>query len=562
VVQHRVLICSNVYPPNFVGGAELVAHQYAKCLAQFGYRVLVFAGETRSARPRHAIWRDSHEGIPIVRTSLIGEDFRPEFVSFSHPDLDADFVALLDEFRPTVVHCHNLVGLSGGVIHSARARAVPIVVTLHDHWGFCHRNTLMKRPGEICQDYRRCHECLPLVSDGDDRRIPIRARNDFLAVELGAAGLLVSPSRYLADRYLAAGFPLERMSIIPYGIDVARFARLRERRAPPRVRFAFVGHFGIHKGLRIMTEALTHLRDMRGRFELSLVGEGELFSEVQQHVSTHGWDPWVRLPGKIDHARIERVYRDTDVFLLPSIWPENQPVSITEAMAGGIPVIGSRIGGIPELVEDERTGFLVEPGDPRHLAARMRSFIENPNMVRQYGTQAAERMTENTVERRVAEYVTKYDALGSAAAVDPYSTGGPLVVCVGKHFNDASAGAMASLAPMAVEPRFVMRQWIDNVLLARAALVWVVDEDVDVLHVVAMAAHGIPLLVPAACTELRRLCVDFNCGLYYGNEREAIACLEFLMANRRTREGLGRNGAYHMNAGALAGPQRARHLLA
>ena len=102
--------------------------------------------------------------------------------------------------RPTAVHCHNLVGLSGGVLHTARARGVPTVVTLHDHWGFCHRNTLIVRPGEICADYRRCAECLPFVSDGADRRIPIRARNDFLAVELGLADLLVSPSRYLADR--------------------------------------------------------------------------------------------------------------------------------------------------------------------------------------------------------------------------------------------------------------------------------------------------------------------------------------------------------------------------
>jgi glycosyltransferase involved in cell wall biosynthesis len=538
-----VLICSNVYPPHFVGGAELIAHHYARGLSKLGHRVLVFAGDTRSHRRRHATWRDSYQGIPVVRASLNGEDFGQEFVSFAHPDLDREFIALLDEFRPTVVHCHNLIGLSAGVLHTARARRIPTVVTLHDHWGFCHRNTLIKRQGGLCTDYRRCAECLPVISDGGDRRIPIRARNDFLAVELGLADLLVSPSRYLTDRYLEAGFPPDRLSTIPYGIDVARFARLRERPAPSLVRFAFVGHFGEHKGLRIVMQALAHLGELKGRFELSLVGEGELLEEVRRHVSEQGWDRWVRLPGKVDNAKIETVYRSADVLLLPSIWPENQPVSITEAMAAGIPVIASRIGGIPELVEDGRTGFLVEPGDSFALASKMRAFVENPDMLQAHGIRAAERMTENTLERRVSEYVARYDAIRSTSDAEPAAAREPLVVCVGKRFSPASAAAMAALSRTTMEPRFVMREWIDDALLARAALLWVVDEAVDVPSVVAMASRGIPLLVPTSAPELSRLCVDGNCGLYYADEHEARACLDLLMEDARIRDGLGENAA-------------------
>jgi glycosyltransferase involved in cell wall biosynthesis len=551
IPRQRVLICSNVYPPHFVGGAELVAHQYARCLVKLGHRVLVFAGDTRSRRRRHATWRDSYDGVSVVRTSLTGEDFSPEFVSFSHPDLDRQFVALLDEFRPTVVHCHNLIGLSAGVLHSARARRVPTVVTLHDHWGFCHRNTLIKRPGEICADYRRCAECLPLVSDGADRRIPIRARNDLLAVELGGADLLVSPSRYLADRYLEAGFAPERLATIWYGVDVARFGRLRERPRSSRARFAFVGYFGEHKGLRVILAALAQLGDVKGRFELSLVGEGELHAEMRQRVSEDGWDEWVRLPGKVDNARIETVYRDADVLLLPSIWPENQPVSITEAMAAGMTVVASRIGGIPELIDDGVTGFLVDPDDAGQLAAVMRAFIEDPGLARAHGARAAERMAENTVERRVGEYVDRYEAIGSGSTPGADPDGAPLVVCIGRRFSPACAAAVTALSHAAGELRFVMPEWIDDALIARAALVWVVDEEVEARRIAAMASRGLPLLVPAASADLRRLCVDGNCGLHYGDEHEAVACLEFLMANLSTRNALGRNAARHVGAGTL-----------
>ena len=231
------------------------------------------------------------------------------------------------------------------------------------------------------------------------------------------------------------------------------------------------------------------------------------------------------------------------MLLLPSIWPENQPVSITEAMAAGMPVIASRIGGIPELVEDDRTGFLVEPGDPAELASKMRAFVENPDLLEAQGIRAAERMAENTLDRRVAEYVARYDAIRATSAIEPVAEAEPLVVCVGPRFSHASAATMAALGHTAIEARFVMREWIDDALLARAALVWVVDEAADVPSVVALASRGIPLLVPTAARALARLCVDGNCGLYYADEHEARACLELLVEDGRTREGLGANAA-------------------
>lgn len=543
---HRVLICSNVYPPHFVGGAELVAHQYARGLLRLGHRVLVFAGDTQGRRRRHTVWREAHEGVPVVRVSLGEQDFNPAFATFSHPDLDREFLAVVDEFRPTAVHAHNLNGLSAGVLLAARSRGLPTVLTLHDHWGFCLRNTLIKRPGEICRDYRRCADCLPFISDGADRRLPVRLRNDFVATALGAADLLVSPSRYLAERYVEAGFAPERIVTIPYGIDVARFAHLRARPTPDRPRFTFVGFFGEHKGLSVVAEALNHLEPLKGRFHVALVGEGELLEPLRRHVREGGWERWVSLPGKIDNARIDGVYAETDVLLLPSIWPENHPVTITEAMVSGIPVIASRIGGIPEMVEEGVTGFLAEPGDPRHLAAQMARFIENPDLARALGATAAERMADNTVERRLAEYLARYGAASSASGPDTRSR--PLVVCLGTRFSPECASAMEAIARTEIEPRFVMREWIDDGVLDQAALAWAVDATVDVRDVAAMAGAGLPLLVPAAAPELRRLCVTANCGLYYADADEAAACLAFLLTNGSARETLARNAALEATA--------------
>jgi glycosyltransferase involved in cell wall biosynthesis len=560
VRAHRVLICSNIYPPHFVGGAELIAHEYAKVLARQGHEVLVFAGDTRSHLPRHTAWRDSYDGVPVVRVRLEPEDFGAEFVNFSHPDLDRFFAELIGEFRPTVVHCHNLTGLTVGVLQRAKAGGISTVVTLHDYWGFCHRNTLMKRSGQLCRDYRRCAECLAVVSDGADRELPIRLRNDFVAAALGEADLLVSPSQYLAERYIEAGFPMERIRVIPYGIDVARFAAVPRRTVSSRLRFAFIGHFGAHKGLSTLMDALTRLNGMRERFELALVGEGELVDAIRQQVRDHRWESVVLLPGKVDNVQIETVYGQTDVLVLPSIWPENHPVSIAEAMASGIPVIASRVGGIPEMVDHGDTGFLVDAGDAVQLAATMETLIENPGLVSELGAKAAQRVANNSFERRVAEYVTQYGARRPACR--PGREKRAIVVCVGKRFGRPCAVALDTLALDGTQPRFVMREWVDDGLLHDAAVIWVVDEAIDVVDVLDVARAGIPLLVPTGRSGLRRLCVEGNCGLYYGDADEAVACLEFLMRNRDAREALGRNAAAHVtrvyDSRPAKGPRRRR----
>jgi glycosyltransferase involved in cell wall biosynthesis len=543
----RIVVCSNFYPPRFVGGAELVAHQYARALASAGHEVVVFAGDTHSLGERHSMWSDAVDGIPVRRVRLSHEDFNPEFVNVSHRAVDDHFGTLLDAVRPHVVHLHNIVGLSAGLIHAARARGARTVVTLHDYWGYCYRNTLLKPGGEVCMDHRRCAECLPTVGRGNgaDRRIPIQLRNDFVELELGLADVLVSPSRHLAARYVAAGVPSEAMRVIPYGVPVVRFAGIRREPRPDCVRFGFVGYFGPHKGLRTLLSALPELEPHRGRFEVNLIGDGELVQETRQRIQEMGWKDTVRLLGKVRNDRIEQAYRKIDVLMLPSVWPENHPVSITEAMAAGIPVIASRMGGIPELIEDGVTGLLCDPGDSKALARAMAACIEDHALVEALGARAAEAMRANTVERRVQEYLEIYATGPDAARV---ARGRPRVVaCIGERFPEEGSRVIARLAEgrWSDRPRFVMAEWIDETLLAGAAMLWVVDGSTDPDVVAAAARRGLPVLVPAGSDALQRFCLDGNCGLYYEDEDEAVACIELLLRNEPVRRALGRNAAAH-----------------
>lgn len=403
-----VVICSNVYPPHFVGGAELIAHYQAKLLKDRGYNVIVFAGENTAGQERYSVRKDYYDGLTIFRACLWPQDYQTDAVNFSHPRIDAYFDSLLDALTPEVVHMHNLVGLSAGIIHAAKRRRIRTVLTLHDYWGFCFKNTLIKRDNEICRDYNRCAECMASISDAADRHIPIRMRQDFLKLQLSDVDVFISPSLYLAQAYVRAGIPVEKMKVIWNGIDLARFSSVTKTPRRGQIRYTFIGHFGSHKGIGVILDAL-QLGQFSDRIALNLVGGGELTTHLRARVRALGLGSIVKFWGTVNNSQIEEVFQETDVLILPSIWPENQPVSITEAMATGTPVIASAIGGIPELVVHGYNGYLFHPGSAADLAEKMWEFIANPDRINLLGENGLKAISDKSFERQLDKICTVYE---------------------------------------------------------------------------------------------------------------------------------------------------------
>src|SRR5581483_1457781 len=111
--------------------------------------------------------------------------------------------------------------------------------------------TLLKSEADVCTDHTRCAECGPFLVDEARGLLPIRMRGDLVRMQLEQLDAIVSPSAYLADAYAAAGFPRSRIHVVWYGVDVARFARIRKTPSD-RPRFAFVGYLGRHKGVQTL----------------------------------------------------------------------------------------------------------------------------------------------------------------------------------------------------------------------------------------------------------------------------------------------------------------------
>ena len=173
-----------------------------------------------------------------------------------------------------------------------------------------------------------------------------------------------------------------------------------------RFDLAYLGRLHVQKDPLILPKILLALRPLRPT--MAIIGGGECERQLHALISRAGLDDQVRFFGECSHARGLALLAQARIMLLPSLF-EGMPMAIIEAMHLGIPAVASRVGGVPELVDDHKTGYLVEPRDVRGYAAGLRSLLHNQDLCHQMGALAKERaralfLTERNVSEHIAAY--------------------------------------------------------------------------------------------------------------------------------------------------------------
>jgi len=288
----------------------------------------------------------------------------------SVPDLAA--------LRPRLVHAH--FGRGGALaLPIARALGIPLVVTFHG--------------GDATKDAHYRRRMLPSVFQ---RRLAALRRE---------AALFLCVSEFIRDRLLARGFPPEKLLVHRYGIELEPEDRGGELDGEGAILFA--GRFVEKKGVAVLVEAMRRL-DPANRPPLVLVGDGPLGEALKRMAAPLGR---VEFAGWLPNDELRRRMRGALAVCVPSLAApdgdaEGLPNVVIEAMAAGVPVVGSRHAGIPEAVEDERTGLLAPPGDPAALAGALRRLVGNPELRRRLGSAAREVAAE------------RFDAVGQSRRLE------------------------------------------------------------------------------------------------------------------------------------------------
>ena len=199
--------------------------------------------------------------------------------------------------------------------------------------------------------------------------------------------LFVAPSAALRTSLVALGLRPDRIEVSDYGFAASPSgagASARDADAPLRV--GFVGTLVWHKGVHVLLQAI---QGLTGRFSLHLHGDTAIFPGYTDRLRRMAHGLPVTFEDGFDRDRVSTIYASLDVLVVPSLWPENSPLVIHEAFMHGIPVVGARIGGIPELVTDGVNGLLYEPFSADALRATLQRLADDPGLARRLGERSA-----------------------------------------------------------------------------------------------------------------------------------------------------------------------------
>ncbi len=204
-----------------------------------------------------------------------------------------------------------------------------------------------------------------------------------------------------------------KLHVVHCGVAPERYDRAGIRDGG---RLLFVGRLAGVKGLPVLFEALAGLSRPHPDLRVTLIGDGPERAQLEREAAARGLSGIVEFAGYRSQDEVARALQDTDIFVLPS-FAEGVPVVLMEALAARVPVIASRVAGIPELVEDGVSGLLVPPGDAGALAAAIATLADDPAR--------RKRMGEAGRARVIADFNIEREAAWLAELFRAYAGSGP-----------------------------------------------------------------------------------------------------------------------------------------
>ena len=357
------------------GGEDAVVHAEGELLAGAGHEVVSYMTDNPTDRLATA-------------ASLAMSPWNPYAASALR--------AVARKVQPDVAHVHNTwFALTPSVIAALDAAGVPVVVTLHNYRLLCV-NAALFRDGRPCEDCvgilpwpgvrHRCYRGSAVASTAAAASI---AANRALGTWHHRVRLFLALNEFARDQFIRGGLPAHKLRVKPNFVPDPG-----PRRRPPsssRV-VLYVGRVAPEKGVSVLLQAWRELGSTT--LQLVIIGDGPLRQALERQapsaVSFQGWLPPEQVRQWMSRSR---------ALLFPSIAYEGQPIVVLEALAAGLPVLGSRLGGNPELLQAQGPQWLVTPNDPAAWTRALRA-LDDADSVNEAGKRARKLYKERFNEHR------------------------------------------------------------------------------------------------------------------------------------------------------------------
>jgi glycogen(starch) synthase len=396
------MVVSNLYPPNHLGGYELGCQQIVDRLRELGHRVLVLTSTHGGDPPAGE--------VDIVR----GLSFRPPAAETCTPGrllmreihdarVTRDAVA---GFAPEIVVVFSLYGVPHGILRQLERTRIPVAYAFSAEWlapdfandpwlGFWRRraSTRPKRFAKAILD--RLAASVAWTGSGT-----LDLETSFFT------------SRRLRELFLEKGMPVESGKVMYWGVDPERFHPREHGRLDWGPRLLVAGRMVPEKGIHTVIETMRILvrDDDVGSLTCTVAGptqDSSYFDQLRNQVARWNLGAHISFAGEVTWSAMPGLYREHDVFLLPSVWEEPFSIGLLEAMATGLVVIATATGGTPEVLRDGENGLFFEAGSAGDLAAKVQRLNESESLRLHLASAARQTVVDGfSIERMTGDVET------------------------------------------------------------------------------------------------------------------------------------------------------------
>ncbi|MDD3014114.1 MAG: glycosyltransferase family 4 protein [Candidatus Gastranaerophilales bacterium] len=399
----RVVVASKFYYQR--GGLESYLFKISEILKSYNHEVIPFSTTySKNIDSEYKRFFAEYMEIGNIRKTAVWERTKALFKILYNLDAMHKFSQLLDYTKPDLIwgfgiHRH----ISPSIFIEAQNRSIPVIHRLSDYSLICPDSRLIKGDGSNCcellcsnNSYLNAikYKCVRQTKGLSSGKNP-----SLLASIVGATEMylhnkfklyinnvdkFIAPSKFLMKTVIKGGIPEKKITHIPIFIDTGKYRP--EYISQPYM--AYVGRLSCEKGLPILLEAMSRLK----HHKLFIIGDGPERSKLEQIKEQKNLVN-VKFLGSMFDEQLNRIIRNSRLVVVPSTWYENSPHVILEAFALGKPVLGARIGGIPEYIEEGISGMLYEYNDVDELTEKINMLMEQQSLCEEMG-RAARKITE------------------------------------------------------------------------------------------------------------------------------------------------------------------------
>lgn len=388
------------------GGAETYFFALAEGLKALGHEVAFFSMQHPNNEPSYWSKYFVSEKDYVGDISAFKKVQEASTLIYSF-EAKRKFEALLEEFKPDIIHMNNVhrqLTLSILDAPYLKKHHVPVVYTAHDYILLCPAYTMVNGRGEVCDaclDRHFMHATKNVCVKGSRAKSALATMEaEFLKFHhsYDKIDLIIAPSKFMKSKLDEGGFAGKTIAMqnfltdsqMEMGARVANTHKFEDAEAGARPYFLFFGRLSKEKGILTLVKAFLQAAGLAGGnadaqsdgqsaqvlpdvWDLHIVGDGPERGAIEQLISSAGPQAVSRihLLGYKSGEGLQREVGNAHFTVLSSEWRENMPYSGLESLAAQTPIIGADIGGIPELVEEGKTGFTFESGNTNNLADRL-----------------------------------------------------------------------------------------------------------------------------------------------------------------------------------------------